>query len=424
MHLSTLRSALAGLAGLFVFFFLRPAEATPRMSLTAGTPCSGCHYTPSGSGGRTELGWSSMNHVGALTYDQLGLKGLHDVDSNTWLDGKLSVGIDFRVQAARLGQPEVVDLPTGGTETTYPDITVFPMQVQPYVAVQPTKDLTLYGSFAPGPEVCADPVFPGMSCYLAWGMYSFGAGKPFIRAGMLQPTIGIRHDDHTILIRGDAANRRTPVIPPNFAELGAEIGSQPLRWLRVESGVFHNGNLDDALNGNAETTDLWPVSVSARVTFLPQFEFGGSAPAAPADEFDDFDAEPVPATPPVVLNSWFGVSGFASGDFLMVNGFMGLGLPQGLAFFAETAYSARTIQQDVLNGFVGLQYALKDWFVLSARAERAQTTTATEEEVLWQYVAGVEFFPIPFMEIRPEYRLVENDRYRFGQATVQLHLFY
>lgn len=428
MRFHSLRSVLACVVGLLSFFYLRPAEATPRMSLQAGTPCSGCHYTPSGSGGRTDLGWSAMNHVGALTYDQLGLKGLHDVDSNTWLDGKISVGMDFRVQAVRLGRPEVIDTATG-TETVYPEYTVFPMQLQPYLAIKPTHDLTLYGSWAVGPEtfregeVC-DPVFPGMSCYLAWGMYSFGAGKPFIRAGMIQPTLGIRHDDHTLMVRGDARNRRGPVIPPNYAELGAEIGSQPYRWLRTEAGVFNNSNLDKALNDAADTTDLWPVAVSARVTFLPQIEIGGGAPAASADEFDDFDSDPTPDALPFIINTWFGVSGYASGDFLLTNAFMGLGIAQGVSLFAEMAYSDRTVQYESLNGFVGAQWAFKNWLVFSARAERAQTTTAEGKDVLYQYVGGIEFFPIPYVEIRPEYRLVENDQYRFGQATVQLHLFY
>ena len=58
------------------------AYSTPRQSLTAGTPCSGCHFSPNGGGGRTELGWGSMNKVGAFTYDNLGLNALHNQKSN------------------------------------------------------------------------------------------------------------------------------------------------------------------------------------------------------------------------------------------------------------------------------------------------------------------------------------------------------
>ena len=56
---------------------------------------------------------------------------------------------------------------------------------------------------------------------------------------------------------------------------------------------------------------------------------------------------------------------------------------------------------------------------------QVQTTVALDEvAVTWQYVAGVELFVLPYIEVRPEYRLVDNLDYRFGQATVQVHLFY
>ena len=60
--------------------------------------------------------------------------------------------------------------------------------------------------------------------------------------------------------------------------------------------------------------------------------------------------------------------------------------------------------------------------------ERGQTQRLTETldevAVAWQYVAGVEFFPLPYVELRPEYRLIDTLDYRFGQATLQVHLFY
>ena len=67
---------------LSISLFAIKAHCTPRQSLTAGTPCSGCHFSPNGGGGRTELGWGSMNKVGALTYDSLGLSALHNQKSN------------------------------------------------------------------------------------------------------------------------------------------------------------------------------------------------------------------------------------------------------------------------------------------------------------------------------------------------------
>jgi hypothetical protein len=82
----------------------------------------------------------------------------------------------------------------------------------------------------------------------------------------------------------------------------------------------------------------------------------------------------------------------------------------------------------MLNTSTAVQYALKNWLVLSGRVERAQTfqrTTLLEEiAVRWQFVGGLEFFPVPYLEIRPEYRLIDVLDYRFGQATIQFHFFY
>ena len=60
--------------------------------------------------------------------------------------------------------------------------------------------------------------------------------------------------------------------------------------------------------------------------------------------------------------------------------------------------------------------------------ERAQSTYLDagldEVAVTWQYVAGVEFFPLPYVEVRPEYRLVKTADYMLGYPAIQLHLFY
>ena len=139
------------------------AQATPRMSLTSGTPCLACHTNPTGGGGRTELGWSSMSNVGAITYEDVGLS---PDETNMLVDGLLSIGLDIRVQGARLGSPTIDE---STNETVYPDMTFFPMQFQPYVTVTPAEGLTIYGTYLPGPDsfkgdngVC-DPVFAGMA---------------------------------------------------------------------------------------------------------------------------------------------------------------------------------------------------------------------------------------------------------------------
>ena len=58
------------------------------------------------------------------------------------------------------------------------------------------------------------------------------------------------------------------------------------------------------------------------------------------------------------------------------------------------------------------------------RFERAQTTDSDVKTVVTSFVASLEFFPLPFVEVRPEYRIVKTEEYLFGQPTIQLHVFY
>lgn len=426
--MSTLTLAARALVGLLLCTGV--ALATPRMSLTAGTPCTACHVNPNGAEGRTEVGFVAMHRVGMLTWDKLGAQAYHDIDSNAFLDGMVGVGVDFRTQTARLGRPELVD--NGGKTTTQiPDYETFPMQAQPYLYVIPTGGLTLYGTWLMGPDTLrdgkfCDPVFKGMSCFGAQAMYELGGTLPNVRVGVFQPGIGVRHDDHTILTRGDAADRRVPIIAPGYAEAGGEVAWQPRQWVRTEVGVFNTHNLDLALNDGTKTADLWPVAWQGRVTFQPLFEFGGAEKKPKVeDEFgDDFGAADAAPVTPFVLNTWLGASGYGSGDFRLVNAFLGLGIHEGLALLSEVSMSQRTTQHDTLNGMVALSYTPWAWIAGTLRAERASTSTDTSDITTWQYVATLEFFPLPGIELRPEYRLVQTDDYRFGQATLQVHLFY
>jgi hypothetical protein len=395
------------------------AYAVPRMSLPAGSPCATCHYNPSGGGGRNEVGFGAMSATGAFSFETF-----HD---NMFWDDRVSAGLDTRTLWIRLGRP-VLQLDDRGREViTEPDFVGFPMQFQPSLAVTLTDWLKVYGTYNAGRrtfednQVC-DPVYPGASCFEAAIQVETKGGYT-TRAGMIQASIGVRPDDHTIWTRGDAANPRQPLIPPNYAEWGAEVSYQPVASLRTELGVTATQHLDGALNQMTETAELWPVALSARFTYLPHFEFGGAAP--PADDFDDFDdfGDTDDVAKPTKVNAWFGGSVLGSGEFYLINAFAAAGLRNGFETRLELSHSARSIKHETYNGSLAASWTLTDWFVPHLRVDRA-LTLADETFTAWQYVAGIEFFPMPFVELRPEYRIVQTDEYVFGQPTVQLHVFF
>jgi hypothetical protein len=395
------------------------SQATPRMSLPAGSPCATCHYSATGGGARNPVGWGAMSKSGAFDFQLF--------KSNQPIKNRLAIGFDSRIQWAHFGIP-VRRLDTAGKdETVIPDYKVIPMQLQVNAAYSPTSSLSISGGYNAGPNTykgdACDPVFPGMSCFDVAIQVQSDKGLS-ARAGMIQPQIGIRPDDHTTIVRGDASNLRRPIIPPNYAEWGGEVAYQPRSWIRAELGVFDSNNLDASLNNGVtearQQTDLWPVSYGGRFTVLPRFEVGGASKAK--DDFDD-DFSDTPPVKSTAIHTWFGASLYGSGDFYLLNGFMGAGLQNGLETRLEVARSRRGADYETLNASWALTWAFVDWLVPAIRIDRGQTDAA-EQLTTWQYVAGVEFFLLPGLEIRPEYRILKTDHYVFGQPTIQIHAFF
>lgn len=395
------------LSAVMLLWSVEQAYALPRMSLTAGTPCSACHVNLQGGGMRTEIGWGSMAWVGAATYDKLGLDSLNNAESNAFFDGKVALGIDTRIQVAKLGIPVLNVKDDGTVETIEPQRRVIPMQIQPYLSVYATDSLKLYGSYAVDPntfdgEFC-DPVYSGQACFELEAIYQPTPLSPALRIGQIQPSIGIRHDDHTILIRGDASAPRNPLIAPNYAELGAEVHYHPIYWLQTEFGAFLPRNLAEAIP-DTRTLKTSDVAGLARVTLMPRYDFedGGA------------------------LLGWLGASLYAAGLFHLENYFLGVGLLDKASLQLEVSRSDRGPLEDhkTLNMMSMLSVPLKNWLVLEGRLERATTNRQGDKSTTHAAVATVQFFPIPYLELRPEYRYTRTDDYAIGQYTLQVHLFY
>ena len=415
--------------------------AVPRMSMTAGTPCATCHVNPTGSGLRTDVGFDTSRELSLISVHDLihGPRPLEKSmgetfagDGNTFFDHAVSTGIDVRFQWAHLGEPKAVYAEDGSKRVSEPDMSMFPMQIQPYLRVGLSKAWSMYGSYALGPEThkgeACDVVFEGQSCFDAALQYESQGGLT-VRGGMIQPSIGMRWDDHTILTRGDAAQRRVPMIPPNYAEWGMEASYQPVSSFRTELGVLHTQNLSDAVSGGQSDPSLWPVAYLARLSYLPHFQFGGTSDDE--DDWDDDDEdedededEEKTFSPPTNGHIWLTTSLYGSDEFNLLTGVVGVGLSNGLSIYSEVSHSMQGEQYRTLNGMFGTAYAVVDYAVPSIRVERAQTDTGSEMYKVEAFVASLEFFPFPFVELRPEYRIVKTKAYVFGQPTVQLHIFY
>ena len=161
---------------------------------------------------------------------------------------------------------------------------------------------------------------------------------------------------------------------------------------------------------------------------MPHFQFGGSSDSEDdwddEDDDDEEDESEAVFSPPTNGHVWLTTSVYGSNEFNLLTGMIGVGLSNGLSVYSEVSHSIQGDAYTTLNGMFGTAYAVADYIVPSMRVERAQTDTGAEIITVEAFVASLEFFPIPFVEIRPEYRIVKTKAYVFGQPTVQLHIFY
>ncbi len=414
------RAGLWAVAALTITFVAvgptRTATALPRMSLTAGSPCATCHVSPQGGGARNDIGWGMALDTAIFTP-----AAFKKLETNGFLDGKVMLGLDSRLQMARLGRPSAAakaeeGLFDGFTKAQKPDLVVIPMQMQPALTLQPVHWLALTGSYN---FSTAWSIYPGQSPFDAQVILHGDPMLPTVRVGMIQPTIGIRHDDHTMLLRADALEPRRPLIPAGYAEWGGELEWQPVSWLRLDAGGFVNSNLRAASVARAAD----PVRASddglvwsARAMILPQWMSDGMDQS---------------------VNAWAGISALGSGKLLTAQVFAAVGRNEWGSLQIEASMGRGADGYETLALMALASYTYREWLVFEARAEQATASAeagsgATREGLTRQFVLGAQIFPIPYIELRPEYRLIRareslsgsSSEYILGQYTLQLHTYF
>ena len=368
----------SGLALVAVLHAPGHARGYPRMYLEAGSPCVTCHVSPQGGGTRNSLGWYTASHTGAFNW-----KGMPD--SSAFAGGTMWSSGDFRVQMARVGRPT--------EQKPLPDQKFFPMQTQVNIAVAPRDWLTFIGGIN---AISFDDQYryPGQAPGEVAVQINPKASLPTLRVGLVQPSIGIRPEDHTILLRANAANPRTPFIPPNYVEPGAELSYHPVSWVQAEAGVFASHYLSQTVT-NLGGSVAWLL----RLMFLPQVLDWG-------------------------LHSWVGASAYGSGDFLMVNGFLGVGFKGKVSLQAELAETQWEATKKSRAFALTLGVSPWPWLHVMGRIEQAIAAITDKEVQTWQAVAGIQLTPLPFLEIRPEYRYLVTDSYKLGYYALQLYAYY
>jgi hypothetical protein len=397
-----------------VFLSAFPAFALPQYTLLTGNKCLNCHVNVQGGGLRNELGWYMEKDMKLFPAHSIGLKFLDDAESNSIADGNLTLGFDVRMQLTRSPRSE-------RSETR-----IIPMQTAVYAAFQAASWLTFEGMADLGSLYRQLSVgslnYTGQQAWSASVLVQPSYTAPQLRLGHFMPSIGMRYDDHTMLVRQVAGANGTPLIAPNFAEWGAELNYDGLQWLTLTAGAFLPRSLaqNTTINQFGESAPLLSgvASDASVATLIRQPSLLGRAVVWPRSEDHQW-------------NSYAGASVLSNAAFTLVNGFAGIGLNDKFSLMGEYAMSGVKDGRQTRNYSVELMY--RAWAGAlpyihyergSTRVSAPQAASGVEEWFATQITLGVQIFPIPFVELRPELRYYDTEAYRATRFNLQLHVFY
>ena len=381
-----------------------------------GTKCTSCHIVNQGGGLRNNAGWMSRKDVSVLNSltnpSNVGLGWLYDgvAKSNTLLDDKITFGFDFREESASLGTTKK---------------TIWMMQGSPYVSAKPFDWLELEGFYNLAYNIEKDYRYPGQQPGAISADIKFGKNLPSLRVGFFQPTIGTKFDDHTLFIRNYVDNNgRSPLIPPDYAELGAQLDYESIDWLGASFGVFNSKNLNTALGNGLNVLQGQSVDYVNKNT--PNFVFKLAFYPQPFNGINYFFGGYT------LINS--GLHTAASGGgydqyFYMADLFFNIGLTDRLALMTEYMRSYKNDERSTDNFLAELNYQIWEPVILYAKAERANTDYIDPTSGVWhtnQFVFGANIFVLPYIEFVPEYK-IQNKEFIPGFGAhwdYQLHIFY
>ncbi|MCS6966626.1 MAG: hypothetical protein NZ473_07665 [Candidatus Kapabacteria bacterium] len=380
--------------GALMLSFCYPVRAIPTFTLLTGNRCIACHVSPTGGGLRSELGWYTMHDVGILQWHQLGFEWLEQWwqrQGNSFWGGRLLLGVDARLQGFQSHNP-----------TLQPRWRLFPMQGALHIGMQPIKAVSAEATLNGGRLI-----FPGQQRWSGSITFQPLPGLPQLRAGFFQPAVGLRYDDHTMLVRRLPGARydspqETYLLAPNFAQWGAHLQWFSLPWLSLTVGAFRAGALADVrlrspTGQNSLTAAFQPV-------------WNGHLWVAPS-------------TTPWTFS--LGASWLGNRDFALWNAFAGAGWIDRFAIWAE-ASSLRTpvLRRRTLTAEAS--FWLWNAVLPYLRVEHGVVTEPAFTTIPYttQLALGAQLFVLPFVEVRPEYRWADTEAYRSGRVAVQLHVFY
>ena len=391
----------------------------PQYSLleSFGTDCSNCHFNNQGGGVRIPAGWMSRNTVTIFPADFMD----NIFTTNAWFDDKLIFGLDSRLQHAKWpASGQGTEVPIGTTEYQF-----MVMQLTPYLVIQPFDWIAFEGQYNIAYHIYTDKRFIGQNPF-AVSMYIMpGENLPHLRIGYFQPTMALKWDDHTLLgHQFYGTTGRAPVIPDDYAELGAQIDYEffinsfanislsaggfssnnmaQFTTMQLKSDEYINLPINDTLYKSVQLVDSNTVSFVGRIMLTPEINWD--------------------------YTSFIGATGFLNNDYYLTDLFLGFGLADKFSLLLEYTDMEKKNARRAMTVLGEFTYKVHETFLPYIRIERQKTREVTQPSANYinQFVLGAHIYIFPYIDLLPEYRIVDREWIEGFHSSVafQIHIWY
>ncbi len=366
---------------------LAAAPSLPRFAMITGARCSSCHVNPGGGGMRNRHGLTFG--IGALTMSA------HDDSADTDDGGVFDPRLGESVTLGGDLRTQYIGESAGGTSTFHM------MTASLYGNVRLSRDISANARFdlvnaaygeRSGPEVFVlARVLPGR-----W----------YLKGGDFLPAFGTRIDDHTAYTRGGdlgsipgAVALPGLLFTPNYKDIGLEVGGTA-GDLEISAAVM-NGT------GNAVRLDFRDAKA-----FIVRLEYAASVSG---------------------VNLVVGSSGYHFDAYRMGGVHAGIGADffalYGEADFTKNriAFSGFSIDRsaDQMAAFLAADVRIVRGIWFTGKVDRFDPARGTPSDEFTRYTLGLELFPWPFIELRPQLRLAaEPADVDNNSALLQLHAWF
>jgi hypothetical protein len=399
------------------------SSALPRFALRGGeASCRGCHVDPTGGRLRTEGG------------DNFAMKRLAMWERGPKFSANIGegirIGVDARSQFMYFANHIVENYTTGkdssfrsvNRDTTYKSSGGFEMALPIYLsaklsdAIDAFVKINLLQGTSAGWEgfVTAHVVHSSGEFIDAGSVVS----DAYVKIGAFYPAFGIRFDDHTVYTRGGNATisgfgNAGDFWQPNYKDEGVELGAELFDHAFITAALLNGNETNQSTPFKSDPNAPYAVALRGVVNSGPlmdhefSLEAGGSMYLHSVQRLgkkQDSSAQ----TRLVAIHGGIHY-GPASALFEWD---MGNYIYHIVGGYADTTHSIATeLAYDITKGLTGV--VRFDNFYGGKLAQEATN-------IKTRFMVGLQWFPVRFLEIRPEYRIAKGTAPTFEDPTKQM----